>query len=72
MLAMADFDEAYSGVSTPSPFMKRPAPAGFIASYPPVTPIGQEGPFFVNTYFLQKDRVYEAGGKAVPVRSRGC
>ena len=53
---MADFDEAYKGVETPSPFMKRPAPQGFIASYPPVTPIGQEGPFFVNTYFLQSDR----------------
>lgn len=72
MLEMADFEEAYKGVSTPSPFMKRPETQGFIASYPPVTPIGKEGPFFVNTYFLQNDRVYETGGKAIPVRSGGC
>ena len=72
MLEMADFDEAYKGVETPSPFMKRPAPQGFIASYPPVTPIGQEGPFFVNTYFLQSDRKYETGGKSIPVRSGLC
>ena len=46
-------------------------PACFIASYPPVTPAGQMGPFFVNTYFLQNDRRRELGGP-VPLRSSSC
>lgn len=41
-----------------------------INSYPPVTPPGSQGPFFVNTYFLQPDRKSEIKG-AVPVRSSG-
>ena len=43
-------------------------PTCFIGSYPPVTPAGQDGPFFVNTYFLRQDRRIELAG-AVPVRS---
>ncbi len=46
-------------------------PKCFIASYPPVTPAGQTGPFFVNTYFLQNDRKRELGGP-VPLRSSRC
>ena len=41
-----------------------------INSYPPVTPPGEKGGFFVNTYFLQPDRKSELKG-AVPVRSHG-
>lgn len=44
-------------------------PACFIASYPPVTPAGQTGPFFVNTYFLRPDRKTELAGP-VPVRCK--
>ena len=40
----------------------------FIGSYPPVTPAGQQGGFFTNTYFLQPDRKSELTGP-VPVRS---
>lgn len=72
MVLMSDIAEAFQDPSSPNPFMQPPAPVGFVGSYPPVTPIGQEGPFFVNTYFLQKDRMYEAGGKSVPVRSGKC
>ena len=43
-------------------------PSCFIGSYPPVTPAGHRGPFFVNTYFLRQDRRMELAG-AVPVRS---
>lgn len=64
-----DFDEAYA----PNSCTRYPGPVCmppdcFIASYPPVTPAGQMGPFFVNTYFLRPDRVRELGGP-VPVRS---
>ena len=73
MILMADIDDTFQNLSSPNPFMHRPPPLmGFVGSYPPVTPIGREGPFFVNTYFLQKDRMYEAGGKSVPVRSGKC
>lgn len=57
--------------STASPFPNGPKckpPTCFIGSYPPVTPAGQVGPFFVNTYYLQNDRKRELVG-AVPVRS---
>jgi hypothetical protein len=56
-----------SDVSAPvgaSPFMAGPhckARDCFIGSYPPVTPAGHMGPFFVNTYFLQSDRIQEVG-----------
>ena len=43
-------------------------PTCFIGSYPPVTPAGQMGPFFVNTYFLRPDRKSELAGP-VPVRN---
>lgn len=40
----------------------------FIASYPPVTKPGQDGPFYVNTYLTQNDRKFETLGPAT-VRS---
>lgn len=46
-------------------------PKCFIASYPPITPAGQVGPFFVNTYFLQTDRRRELGGPVV-ICSKNC
>lgn len=51
--------------STKSIMPERPL---FIGSYPPVTPAGQQGGFFTNTYFLQPDRKSELAGP-VPVRS---
>lgn len=45
-----------------------------IGSYPPVTPPGQVGPFFVNTYFLRPDRKQELkkGGTAIRVSDVQC
>ena len=65
-----DYDKAYA----PNNCNKYPGPpceppSCFVGSYPPVTPAGQTGPFFVNTYFLRPDRVRELGGP-VPVRSK--
>lgn len=60
---MYDFDNMKNGFSNHAP--KRPA---FVGSYPPVTPAGQKGGFFTNTYFLQPDRKSELAGP-VPVRS---
>jgi hypothetical protein len=44
------------------------APNCFMASYPPITPAGQVGPYFVNTKFLQPNRYAETVGP-VPIRS---
>jgi hypothetical protein len=71
MVLAADLDEAYS---TKSCAYYRPTcnpPDCFIASYPPVTPAGEMGPFFVNTYFLMPDRKSEIAGP-VPVRKIKC
>ena len=69
---MADFDTAYNTAYPKEPnFITGPvcvAPECFVASYPPVTPAGQMGPFFVNSYFLRPDRIRELGGP-VPIRS---
>lgn len=53
--------------------MNAPAPTRplFVGSYPSVTPAGEQGGFFVNTYFLQPDRKSELVGP-VPVRSADC
>lgn len=64
-----DFDEAYA----PNEYIRNYEPPCnppncFIGSYPPVSPVGQMGSFFVNTYFLRPDRMRELGGP-VPVRS---
>ena len=72
MLVAADFDEVYIPKNTCKYY--RPeckAPSCFIGSYPPVTPAGQMGPFFVNTYFLRPDRKSELAGP-VPVRKINC
>lgn len=63
---LSDFDEAYSTSSDKKLFDTNPpvcvAPQCFIGSYPPVTPAGQVGPFFVNTYYLQPGRKLELAG----------
>ena len=68
MIAAADFDEAYA---TQSCEYKKPectAPECFIGSYPPISKAGEEGPFFVNTSFLQLNR-YAETVEPVPIRS---
>lgn len=65
MIQGADFDEAFGPVSRapwPAGVPVCEPPACFVASYPPVTPAGQVGPFFVNSYFLRPDRARELGG----------
>ena len=64
----ADFDEAYSTDQCPSMDPVCTAPNCFIGSYPPITPAGKTGPFFVNTKYLQADR-YAETVNVVPVRS---
>jgi hypothetical protein len=68
MISAADFDEAYStkACNYEAPVCK--TPDCFIASYPPVSKPGEQGPFFVNTQFLQPNRYAETVGP-VPVRS---
>jgi len=68
MIVGADFDKAYS---TPSCDYTKPvctAPNCFIASYPPISKPGVQGPFYVNTQFLEPNRYYETLGP-VTVRS---
>ena len=67
MLYLSDFDEAFSTPMCPRQAPVCTAPNCFIGSYPPITPAGQTGPFFVNTKFLQADRYAETVGP-VPVR----
>jgi hypothetical protein len=62
MVLYSDFDEAFS---TPLCNQSRPtcvAPNCFMASYPPITPAGQVGQYFVNTKFLQPNRYAETVG----------
>jgi hypothetical protein len=68
MIAAADFDEAYNtkACNTEKPVCK--APECFIGSYAPVPKPGEEGPFNMNSYFLQPNRYLETVGP-VPVRS---
>ena len=73
MVNMSDFGIAYSPSEkmVPHPICPKPQcvpPACFIGSYAPVTPAGQMGPFWVNSYFLKPDRRAELAGP-VPVRS---
>jgi hypothetical protein len=69
MVNIADFDEAYRGTSL-CHYKQTPCkpPHCFIGSYPPVTPAGKTGPFFVNTKYLQPSRYAETVG-VVPIRS---
>jgi hypothetical protein len=62
MLNLADFDEVYANKPTNVEQNPCKAPACFVGSYAPVAKAGQEGPFFVNTYLLQKDRKFETFG----------
>ena len=69
-MKFADFDEAYKPTInnlSPEPVCK--SGECFVASYPPVTPAWEVGPFYTNTYLLQSDRRKEVAGP-VPVRSR--
>ena len=68
MLNIANFDEVYATKPTNVEQIPCQPPTCFVASYPPVSPAGKEGPFFVNTYLLQNDRKFETFG-AVKVRS---
>ena len=71
MILAADLDEAFAPLDTPSPFMRGPQcqpPDCFIGSYAPITPAGEMGPFFVNSYMLQPNRKAEIVGP-VKVRS---
>lgn len=66
MIPAADLDAPLD-----TPFMRGPRcqpPACFIGSYAPVTPPGEMGPFFVNSYMLQPNRKAEIAGP-VTVRS---
>lgn len=69
---MADFDTVYNQKHIVEPkFLPGPVcnpPTCFVASYPPVTPAGYMGPFFVNSYFLRPDRIGELAGP-IPIRS---
>lgn len=68
---MYDFDELLPQKQNGQSWLQsNHSPPLFIGSYPPVTPPGQNGPFFTNTYFLQPDRKSELRG-AVPVRAGG-
>jgi hypothetical protein len=49
MLNIADFDEAYNGKPTNVEQIPCQPPTCFVGSYAPITPAGQEGPFFVNS-----------------------
>jgi hypothetical protein len=62
MLNIADFDEAYNGKPTNVEQIPCQPPTCFVGSYAPVTPAGQEGPFFVNSYLLQPNRKFETVG----------
>lgn len=68
MIAAADFDEAYATQSCGDKAPICTAPDCFIASYPPISKPGVEGPFNVNTSFLQPNRYAETVGP-VSVRS---
>ena len=67
MIQTYDLEEAYGGGADRAAAMTMyvptcEAPSCFIGSYPPITPAGRMGPFFVNTYFLQDDRKKEVAG----------
>jgi hypothetical protein len=67
MLNCADFNDVYA--SKPDNVSQEPQSNYFIGSYAPVTPAGEMGPFFVNTYLLQPTRKMEVVG-TVTVRSK--
>jgi hypothetical protein len=69
MIAGADFPTAYKSDIKNCPPPVCDAPKCFIGSYPPVTPAGQMGPWFVDTYLLRPDRQYELPGP-VAVREK--
>jgi hypothetical protein len=62
MLNIADFDEAYNDKPINVEQIPCQPPTCFVGSYAPVSKAGEEGPFFVNSYLLQKDRKFETFG----------
>ena len=58
MLNIADFDEVYANKPTNVEQIPCQPPTCFVGSYAPVSKPGEEGPFFNNTYLLQKDRKF--------------
>ena len=71
MLYLADFDEVFdkkpdAGAGAPIPCE---SPTCFIGSYAPVARPGENGPFFVNSYLLQPDRIFETQGATLRVTS---
>jgi hypothetical protein len=74
MVSMADFDTVFQTPALGPPPM-RVKPDGtplFIGSYAPVTPAGQQGPFWTNTYFLQDDRKSELLGSVANRQFQVC
>lgn len=69
MLTFADFDEVYANKPNTVELVPCEPPKCFVGSYAPVTPAGEMGPFFVNTYLLQPTRKMEIVG-TVAVRSK--
>ena len=73
-MTMANFDTVYTQppMAIPQCGPRGPAcspPTCFIGSYAPVTPAGQVGPFWVNSYFLRPDRKSELSAVPPVVRS---
>lgn len=68
MIVAADFDEVYMVEPCKYEVPVCEAPNCFIGSYPPVSKIGELGPFHVNTKFLEPNRYAETLGH-VTVRS---
>jgi hypothetical protein len=69
MLNFADFNEVYANKLDNVEKIPCEPPKCFVGSYAPVTPAGEMGPFFVNTYLLQPTRKMEVVG-TVAVRSK--
>ncbi|MAT62345.1 MAG: hypothetical protein CL881_00950 [Dehalococcoidia bacterium] len=69
MLNFADFNEVYASKPPTHEEIPCQPPACFVGSYAPVAKVGEEGPFYVNTYLLQPNRKFETFG-TVSVRSK--
>ena len=71
---MADFDSVYSAptMGPGIPDYKPDTRPQFPASYVPVTPAGQTGPYLVNTYFLRDDRRSELFSSAAVRQFQVC
>jgi hypothetical protein len=70
----ADFDSVYKTpmIGSNMPDYKPDQRPQFPASYVPVTPAGQTGPYLVNTYFLRDDRRSELFSSAAVRQFQLC